>query len=477
MPLPLIFIAIAAGTGAFGVGKSIKAGVDTHTAKKTNESANKLIETAKGKLTVARETSGGALHDLGKAKATVLSTSITNFVSVFETIKHINFQKSAGLNELSRFKIDKQSFEELKEMGGFATSILGGVGGGALGGALTAFGAYSAAGTFAAASTGTAIASLSGAAATNATLAFFGGGSLAAGGLGVAGGTAVLGGLVAGPALAIMGIIVGAKASKAKDEAYSNYAQAEKISQELGLATMLCDAISKRSRMFISLLNELDERFKLSINAMQDVISNYGTDYRKYPDEGKATIAAAASLAGTIKAVIDTPILTEDGKLTIESLDMYRLVKADVVTSDGKDIIEVFEEEDRSGFVGHLSYDIIDRAVKTCGLPEGNYIVYANVCHHFGTAYFVITTDAIAYSHEKGNEVEQSYYIPFSSIKSIEVSTDNGVIKGLAVAYSEKGKNKGVLFTSNEVGDRISESYDRAKHFVALIEHAIILSK
>lgn len=73
---------------------------------------------------------------------------------------------------MNRLCIDSAEFEELKELGNFATSILGGVAGGALGGAITAFGAYSAAGTFAAASTGTAIASLSGAAATNATLAF-----------------------------------------------------------------------------------------------------------------------------------------------------------------------------------------------------------------------------------------------------------------------------------------------------------------
>ena len=65
-----------------------------------------------------------------------------------------------------------RNFNDLKDLGNFATSILSGVAGGAIGGALTAFGAYSAAGTFAAASTGTAIASLSGAAATNATLAF-----------------------------------------------------------------------------------------------------------------------------------------------------------------------------------------------------------------------------------------------------------------------------------------------------------------
>ena len=35
MPLPLLFIAVAAATGLVGVGKSIKAAVDTHDANKT----------------------------------------------------------------------------------------------------------------------------------------------------------------------------------------------------------------------------------------------------------------------------------------------------------------------------------------------------------------------------------------------------------------------------------------------------------
>jgi hypothetical protein len=67
----------------------------------------------------------------------------------------------------------------MEKMGSFAASLAEGSAAGAVGGALTAFGAYSAAATFASASTGTAISTLSGAAASNATLAFFGGGSLA----------------------------------------------------------------------------------------------------------------------------------------------------------------------------------------------------------------------------------------------------------------------------------------------------------
>lgn len=117
-----------------------------------------------------------------------------------------------------------------------------------------------AAGVFATASTGTAIASLSGAAATNATLAFFGGGSLAAGGLGIAGGTAVLGGLVAGPALAVIGFVVGSKASANLDNAYSNLSKAEEFKEEMNTASSLCIGIRKRTAMF--------NRFLLSLNSI-----------------------------------------------------------------------------------------------------------------------------------------------------------------------------------------------------------------
>ena len=39
MPLPLLFIGIAAATGGLGVGKTIKAGIDANNAKKINKNA------------------------------------------------------------------------------------------------------------------------------------------------------------------------------------------------------------------------------------------------------------------------------------------------------------------------------------------------------------------------------------------------------------------------------------------------------
>lgn len=44
MPLPLLFIGIAAATGGLGVGKTIKAGIDANNAKKINKNANEIVE-------------------------------------------------------------------------------------------------------------------------------------------------------------------------------------------------------------------------------------------------------------------------------------------------------------------------------------------------------------------------------------------------------------------------------------------------
>ena len=45
-----------------------------------------------------------------------------------------------------------------------------------------------------------------------------------------------------------------------------------------------------------------------------------------YTSEQKAVVAACMSTAGAIKAVLDTPILTEDGTLTPESIDVANKV-------------------------------------------------------------------------------------------------------------------------------------------------------
>lgn len=330
MPIPFLFIAAGAATAALGVGKGIKAGVDQKDASDTNKSAERRADNAKEQAEKSRDNCSKAIDDLGKQKVVILDESIKRFISEFEKINHVEISKSAGLNELQKLVLDKKTFSDLKELQGMATSLAGGVVSGTMAGALTAFGAYGAVGALATASTGTAIASLSGAAATNATLAFFGGGSLAAGGLGMAGGTAVLGGLVAGPALAVLGFVAGAKASKNLEMAKANLAKAKEFEEEMRTVADLCNGIRRRSAMFNRFLIRLQTVFDPLVFEMTQIIEKTGNDYRNYSENEKKCIASAMSMAGAIKAVLDTPILDEDGNLTQDSGLVIENVKSQI---------------------------------------------------------------------------------------------------------------------------------------------------
>ena len=322
MPLPLLAILGIAAAGEIGTGKTIKAAVDQKDAKDTNESAQRRVDRAKEKAEKFREESGASITSLGTTKVYVMDHSIGTFLEAFSKLKNVTLSESDGLDEIANFKVDKQFFKELRDMNDMASSIVGGVAGGAAAGAITAIGAYSAVMSFGAASTGAAIAGLSGAAATNATLAFLGGGSLAAGGLGIAGGTAVLGGLVAGPALAIMGFVLGAKASANRDQAYSNLSKAIEFKEEMETVCVLCNGIRMRSSMFERILLKLNCIFERLTDQLVKNIEQYGCNYAAYGLEQRQTVSKCLSIVKAIKSILDTPILTEDGKLTTESAQL-----------------------------------------------------------------------------------------------------------------------------------------------------------
>ena len=312
--VPIILGVIAGGAAIAGVGNGVSAVVKNNDAKDINRDAQNTFDKAKRKAKRAKNASKKSLEALGTAKLNVLDKSMSKFVEAFSQIKNISFTESDGLDE---------ELKEMRELGDMATSMIGGMVGGAGAGALAAFGAYGATMTFAAASTGTAIASLSGVAATNATLAFLGGGSLAAGGLGMAGGTMVLGGLVAGPALAVLGGVMNAKASENLDNAYSNLAKAKAAAEEMNTVTTLCKGISARAGMFTDLLERLDTGFSKAVTQLENIIEIFGTNYGAYSEEAQNVVAMSAALAKAVKTVLDTPILNEDGSLTETSKEVY----------------------------------------------------------------------------------------------------------------------------------------------------------
>jgi hypothetical protein len=324
MVLPLIGLGLV---GLYGVGKAIIAADESSTADSINNDAERTVRKIQEKLEENRLKANNTLADLGEKKFSAVTKNLNDFVEVFGQLKHTELLSNQDLGNLTLSDFDDKAINTIRSDVSMLTSSAAGLGAGALAGGMTAFGAYSGTAMLASASTGTAISTLSGAAATNATLAWLGGGSLAAGGGGIAMGTMVLGGLVAGPALAIFGSIVGAKAEKKLNDAKANRAQAEEFESETEVAITKLNGIFDLTTLMIETLSKLRTRSRRHVTALKAIINEAGTDYRQFTEEQKKHVAKTATCAKLLKAIVDTPILDENGNLMGDSeTNVKRLV-------------------------------------------------------------------------------------------------------------------------------------------------------
>jgi len=316
MPLPFIIAGVAIAASAYGVKKGVDAKDDFDTAKKYNKKAERIYDEAKEQLETNRELTNSHLENLGELKVSIYEGSLPDFVEIFSQIKNIDFEDNLELGLLNN--VDEQDMLDIKNTVLEMQEVLGG-GIAALGsGALAGFGALGGVGMLASASTGTAIASLSGVAATNATLAWLGGGSLAAGGFGMAGGMAVLGGIVAGPVLAVGGMMMASKAEEAKYNAYENYDKAKAAAEEMDAACVVLDGIHRRVDEFIEILESLNDKFEDYIDILESIVDK-SSDYRNYSQTEKEKVMITASIAKTVKNICDAPIIDENGEVTRKS--------------------------------------------------------------------------------------------------------------------------------------------------------------
>lgn len=312
MPLPL---AIGVAVGAAGIYKAARAVSDNKDAESVNEKAEHIAKSAKKRMKNSRKACEAALTELGQKKVDILSKNVKDFIATFEQIKNVDFQHDGNFDNLSADEFSNVVLGEMRESVSFVMSSGLGAGSGALAGALTAFGAYNGTMLFAAAGTGTAISSLSGVAATNATLAWLGGGTLASGGAGIAGGTLALGALAAGPAVLVAGWYMGSKAQSKLNDAHSNKAEAKKFAADVDAAVALTKGIQDVANTASDILSELRKHSRRSLVKLRAVIEQLGTDFSQYDDEAKNIVLRNVKIIQVIKAVIDTPILDEEGNL------------------------------------------------------------------------------------------------------------------------------------------------------------------
>lgn len=318
MPLPLI-IGAAAIAGIYGAVKGVSGAMDHSNASGLNGDARSLVNTSNDEIEEQRKATNATLEDYGQRKLRAFNGVVAEFIGVFERIKNVELSQSPELEKLNAGDFTNTTLVGLRKDYQALQDAGLGLGAGLGGGAALAFGAYNGTMLLATASTGTAISSLGGVAATNATLAWLGGGSLAAGGYGMAGGMMVLGGIVAGPALAIFGHVLGNKGEEALNTARSNMEQARTIRAEATLMIDKLHVIDTITSLANTTFSKVSSQLRRSVSELKKVLDEHGVDYRMYPDDSKKLVFGSVKFAQLIKAMIDTAILDTDGNLVLST--------------------------------------------------------------------------------------------------------------------------------------------------------------
>ena len=317
MPLPFILGGLALAAAGYGTKKGLDAKDDFDSAKRINRKAERIYDEAKDELEEARESTKDALETLGKEKFTLYKASIIPFINHYTKITNIPKKEQLSYNKERESNSDIGDMDlseislELKEIVGGGITSLGS-------GGLVGLASYGSVGMFASASTGTAIGGLSGVAATNATLAWLGGGSLASGGLGMAGGMAVLGGIVAGPVLAVGGMVLSSKAEEAKENAYSNLSQAELASEEMKTATVKTTGIERRVNELLEVSIAINNYFEPLLKKFIQLV-NQQSNWKKFSSSEKELVLKTGLFSKTLFNLLEVTVLTKDGDLTNES--------------------------------------------------------------------------------------------------------------------------------------------------------------
>ncbi|OKB15312.1 sortase [Helicobacter pylori] len=192
---------------------------------------------------------------------------------------------------------------------------------------LAAYGAYTGVGMLASTAGGVAIAELSGVAATNATLAWLGGGVLSVGGFGMVGGMAVFGGLVAGPALAILGVVSADEMEEKLEKAKAYHSQVEEAVKKADVIIDQFQAIEKMDKLFTRQITKCDALF---FSLSQDAIATmkkHNYNHSLYSQEERDQLCVAVSTLMTLSAFLKVPIIDKHQKLQEKAQRALEIMK------------------------------------------------------------------------------------------------------------------------------------------------------
>ena len=321
MPIPLILGGLAVLGTAIGLSAQADAKEVNEKAQRLMNEAQSLYDQSKQSLEEAQKKTEHSLLALGTNKKIVLETSVAQFLSVYSRIKNIELSESIGLDEIQNFSIDKQDALQLQEMSNIYQSTFSSGAAGAATGAVIALAASGALPVV------TGSLSIAGSALMMGEV----GAAVGLAGSALSFGAAMTPlAAIAAPAILFSGINSSIKADENLEKARTVYAEAENASEQMKNSEILCEAIARRADMFDGLLHELNAMFSQCTAHLYNLVEKKRgffkrktVDASSFSEEELKIVAVTRALAGAVKAVIDTPILTAEGSISYEADDLY----------------------------------------------------------------------------------------------------------------------------------------------------------
>lgn len=96
--------------------------------------------------------------------------------------------------------------------------------------------------------------------------------------------------------------------------------------REKRTATENYNKITEHVKIVTDLLSRLERKLTPMIGGIGSIIANSGVDFNKYPEHQKKAIDMALTTAQTLLTVINTPILTPEGQVSVEVSKLPEIV-------------------------------------------------------------------------------------------------------------------------------------------------------
>ena len=130
----------------------------------------------------------------------------------------------------------------------------------------------------------------------------------------------VIGYLIGGLAGAVSSSIVD-DSKRALSQARIQAKQAEAAATQAETIGLAYQGIIERVNRMTDVLTKLNILFYKGIQESKQVIEKNGTDKGRYSEQDRKVLAACINMAGAVKSILDTPIIDREGELTKKSLE------------------------------------------------------------------------------------------------------------------------------------------------------------